>query len=164
MLSARDDIEPSGEGECGNDGGVSLGRTFDMLFLKLLCGGIVVGRGGAGLKLVGRCTTFGSSAVSIVVGRSTNFCIIVDGPIWLMWLKFEGAEIIFDRRSVAAVLNRLDSRNENLLLGIERSTLPVSRTSPNLKKKILKSLRNLKISYFASCLKDKRHMAIHSSW
>lgn len=47
-----------------------------------------------------------------------------------MWLKLEGAEIILDRRSVAAVLNRLDSRNENLLLGIERSTLPVSRVSP----------------------------------
>lgn len=84
ILSARDDIDPSGEGECGSDGGVSLGLTLDMLFLKLLCGGIVVGRGGAGRKLVGRCTIFGSSAVSMVVGRSTNFCIIVDGPIWLM--------------------------------------------------------------------------------
>jgi hypothetical protein len=52
--------------------------------------------------------------------------------MWLMWLKFEGAEIIFDLRSVAAVRNRFDSRNENLLLGIERSTLPVSRISPIL--------------------------------
>ncbi len=48
-----------------------------------------------------------------------------------MWLKFEGAEIIFERRSVAAVLNRLDSLSENLLLGMERSTLPVFSDSPD---------------------------------
>lgn len=47
MLSARELMEPNGEGECGRLGGVSLGRTFDMLFRKLLCGGIVVGLGGA---------------------------------------------------------------------------------------------------------------------
>ena len=73
MLSASELIDPKGDGECGKLGGVSLGRTFDMLFLKLLCGGIVVGRGGACRKLV-RCATFGSSAVSMVVGKSTNFC------------------------------------------------------------------------------------------
>ena len=50
-------------------------------------------------------------------------------------LKLVGAEIIFDRRSVAAVRERFDSRSENLLLGIERSTPSVSRISPNESKK-----------------------------
>lgn len=78
MLSASELIEPSGDGECGKLGGVSFGRMFDMLFLKLLCGGIVVGLGGACRRL-DRCVTT-SSAVSIVVGKSTNFCWI-PGPI-----------------------------------------------------------------------------------
>lgn len=47
ILSARELIEPRGDGECGKLGGVSLGRMFDMLLRKLDCGGIVVGRGGA---------------------------------------------------------------------------------------------------------------------
>lgn len=51
ILSASELIEPSGDGECGRLGGVSLGRMFDMLLRKLLCGGIVVGRGGAGRRL-----------------------------------------------------------------------------------------------------------------
>lgn len=46
-LSASELIEPSGDGEWGKLGGVSLGRMFDMLFLKFVCGGMVVGRGGA---------------------------------------------------------------------------------------------------------------------
>jgi len=74
MLSWSELIEPNGDGECGKLGGVSLGRTFDMLFFKLLGGGIVVGRGGAGRKLSRGVTFEGSSAVSTVVGRSTNFC------------------------------------------------------------------------------------------
>lgn len=71
-------MDPNGDGECGRLGGVSLGRMFDMLFLKLLWGGIVVGLGGAGRRLE-RCAAT-SSAVSMVVGRSTNFCWI-PGPI-----------------------------------------------------------------------------------
>lgn len=53
----------------------------------------------------------------------------------MSYLKLVGAEIILDRRSVAAVRDRLDSRSENLLLGIERSTPSVSRISPNERKK-----------------------------
>lgn len=45
------------------------------------------------------------------------------------WLKFVGAEIIFDLRSVAAVRMRLDSRNENRRRGIDRSTASVSKSS-----------------------------------
>ena len=51
------------------------------------------------------------------------------------YLKLVGAEIILERRSVAAVRERLDSRSENLLLGIERSTPSVSRISPNEKNR-----------------------------
>lgn len=36
ILSASELIDPRGEGECGKLGGVSFGRIFDMLFLKLL--------------------------------------------------------------------------------------------------------------------------------
>lgn len=71
-LSASELIDPKGDGDCGRLGGVSFGRMFDIDFRRLLCGGIVVGRGGAGRKLA-RCVT-ASSAVSMVVGRSTNFC------------------------------------------------------------------------------------------
>lgn len=94
ILSASELIDPSGDGEWGRLGGVSFGRTFDMLFLKLLCGGMVVGRGGAGRKLA-RCVTI-SSAVSIVVGKSTNFCWI-PGPmsVKLFKINFEVAKTSF---------------------------------------------------------------------
>ena len=41
------------------------------------------------------------SAVSSVVGRSISRCICIPspGPMWLIWLKLEGADIILDRRS-----------------------------------------------------------------
>lgn len=54
------------------------------------------------------------------------FIIISKFGLRETWLKFVGAEIILDRRSVAAVLIRLDSRNENLRLGMQRSTPSVS--------------------------------------
>lgn len=62
-----------------------------------------------------------------------KFNILIDKL--MSYLKLVGAEIILDRRSVAAVRDRLDSRSENLLLGIERSTPSVSRISPNERKK-----------------------------
>lgn len=42
------------------------------------------------------------SAFSNADGKSRSLCIWMPspGPIWLMWLKFDGAEIIFDRRSL----------------------------------------------------------------
>lgn len=42
------------------------------------------------------------SAVSIDVGRSISLCFWIPspGPICEIWLKFVGAEIIFDLRSV----------------------------------------------------------------
>lgn len=44
-------------------------------------------------------------------------CIPLPGPIWLIWLKFVGAEIIFDRLSVGRTA-LLPSLKENLRLGL----------------------------------------------
>lgn len=51
-----------------------------------------------GLEIMGLET---ESAVSRVVGKSINRWIWMPspGPIWEMWLKLEGAEIILERRS-----------------------------------------------------------------
>jgi hypothetical protein len=72
ILSASELIDPRGDGDCGKLGGVSFGRMLLMLLRRLLWGGRVCGLGGAGRRFA-RCVTT-SSAVSIVVGRSTNFC------------------------------------------------------------------------------------------
>ena len=51
-----------------------------------------------GLEIFGLET---ESAVSKVVGKSISLWIWIPspGPMWLIWLKLEGAEIIFERRS-----------------------------------------------------------------
>lgn len=81
-------MEPSGLGECGRLGGVSFGLMLDKLFLKFDCGGRVFGLwGGAARPAFERVCT--SSAVSMVVGKSTNFCWI-PGPMSAQTEKIDG--------------------------------------------------------------------------
>lgn len=44
-------------------------------------------------------------------------CIPLPGPIWLIWLKFVGADIILERLSVGRT-DLFPSLNENLLRGL----------------------------------------------
>lgn len=69
--------------------------------------GIAAGRwAGCGLK----------SALSNAEGKSRSRCIWIPspGPIWLMWLKFDGAEIIFDRRSLLLFAREMNSQVRQL--------------------------------------------------
>ena len=70
--------------------------------------GIAAGRwAGCGLK----------SALSKAEGKSRSRCIWIPspGPIWLMWLKFDGAEIIFDRRSLLLFAREMNSQVRQLI-------------------------------------------------
>lgn len=52
-----------------------------------------------------------ASAVSSVVGRSIRRWIWMPspGPMWEMWLKLDGAEMSFERRSGLVLENAIDN-------------------------------------------------------
>lgn len=85
-------------------------------------GGVRGATGGAVLIVATRWFVGGKagcSAVSTVVGRSKSLCFWISGPMWLMWLKFVGAEISL-RRSDPLLVNKslksfqLSEKHENL--------------------------------------------------
>lgn len=96
-----DTLVSSGLGERGSDDGYRAGITGRLL-LKLVGRGGVLGATGGAVRIVATRwfvggAVVGLSAVSTDVGRSSNRCFWMSGPMWLMWLKFVGAEISLRR-------------------------------------------------------------------
>ena len=96
-----------------------------------------------GLEIIGFDT---ESAVSRVVGKSINLWIWIPspGPMWEMWLKFDGAEIILERRSGflkwedKIKMRKLDyifEKNSLFILKIKTNHI-LLELEPNWKKKI----------------------------
>lgn len=105
-----DTLLSSGLGERGSDEGYRAGTTGRLLLKFVGRGGVLGATGGGCLIdatrwLVGG-KVVGCSAVSTVVGRSRSLCFWMSGPMWLMWLKFVGADINF-RRSDPLLLKKI---------------------------------------------------------